>query len=39
MDAVLYGHFEEHEMFTCTKCLPTPHLDPDIERKEKEGCI
>ena len=38
MDAVLYGHFEENEMFTCAKCLPTPHLDPDIERKEKERC-
>ena len=26
MDAVLYGHFEENDMFLCTTCLPTPHL-------------
>ena len=39
MDAVLYGHFEENDMFICPTCLPTPHLDPDIERKEKERCI
>ena len=39
MDAVLYGHFEENDMFTCTKCIPTPHLDPDVERQEKDQRI